>query len=103
MSQAGSIVVTLRGKENLSLVFQATKCLAMQDSIPVNLENRSDGTGFFIGHPPPGGPTMAGMITENVFFSRFNNLSYNHLSSPKRNRHIKSKALVLTVKVKLSF
>jgi hypothetical protein len=78
MGQAGTIVVTLRGEKDLCLVFQATKSLAMQDPVPVNLKNRSDGTGFFCDQPASGGQTVAGMITEDVFFRRFNDLSYNH-------------------------
>jgi hypothetical protein len=76
-------VVTFGRKKNLGLVFQPTESLAVENPVPVNLENCPHRTGFLSNQSSSGCQTVAGMVTEHVFFRGLNNLSYNHLSSPK--------------------
>ena len=45
MSQAGSVVISLRGKEDLCFELQTAKRLAVDDPIPVALILRPKGTG----------------------------------------------------------
>ena len=46
VGQAGAVVVTLRGEEDLRLVLQAAKGLAMQNTVAVTLEISAHGAGL---------------------------------------------------------
>ncbi len=52
VSEAGDEVVSERGDEDLCLVFEAAKAVAVDDAVAVALEIGTDGAGFFGGLAP---------------------------------------------------
>jgi hypothetical protein len=47
MSQSRTIMISLWRQKNLGFIFQPAESLAVQNTITVNLENRTDRTGLF--------------------------------------------------------
>ncbi len=79
MSQAGPIVIPLGREEYLGFILQASKCLAVQDTVAIHLENRAHRAGLFLDSPPPGGIARTGMPGKHLHFTLFKKLADFHI------------------------
>jgi hypothetical protein len=78
MGQPGTVMIAKRRQENLRLVFEAAKGLAVYDPVPVPLESGANGMGLFRTETPLAFGAQAGPGRQILLFHFFNLLSDVH-------------------------
>jgi len=80
VGKTGAVMIPFWSEKDLSFVFKSAECLAVQNPIAVNLENRAHWTGFFGYSSPFRRLAMTGELTEYAGFRIFGYFPYYHCS-----------------------